>query len=380
MEVFNISSFKKNNHVKKIRIFARICFACYLVVYGYFHITDYAVAPLKRTMSYVTLAHKSKNSSVQIDINVNNDTKIYSFGSGIVSLDTDFASFINLIGTSEADIALGYTSPNIAFGKNQAVIYNLGSTDYLIANSFGILSENKTNARILGLYADDISENYAIITDDTGFNNVLRVYNANSNEIFKWSTSTYSIIKATLYGDMLSVLAIKQEGLDFKSYLISFNLKSDIPLFEYEFVGDMPIDMHIFEDRNIAVIFDNKITYVNKSGEHEKTTENLALKSYNLNSHHNMTYATNNFDDTYTLTIVDTKGAVQATTTIYEKVNSITKTNRYIYVLTQNTLYKYDYYFNLIETAYTEVNILNIIAFSNDMVYAVYSNELKKLF
>lgn len=382
MQIHNLKSIKKNrlSGIKKVRSFLRVFYAVLIIIYAISHFQDYGIASLKRATSYLTLAHKSKASSVQINIDVNTDTSIHSFGTGLVSINTDFASFINLVGLSEADIPLGYSSPNIEFGKNQAIIYDIGQNDYIIANSFGVLSEHETSARILSVAVDDINENYAIVTDDTGYNSVLRVYNVRNNEIFKWSTSSYNIIRSSLYKDILATLCIKQDGINFISYLIVFDISSGEMLYEYPFADDFPIDMHIFENSNICVIFQNKLQFITKTGQLSNSSEHLALKSYNLDSHHNIIYATNNFDDTYSLCVADSTGKEISSKKLYEKINSIDLTPKYIYVLTNNTLYKYDYFLNLIDTEYTEVNILKVITFANDVVYAVYSDEMVKLF
>lgn len=328
----------------------------------------------------MSLAHMPKSSNETIGLSMLNSSQIHSFGAGIVSLNNDFSTFYNLLGEVQTAIPLGYANPKIAFGKNQALVYDIGSNDYLIANSFGILSNHETDSRILSVSVDNETESYAIVTDDAGYNSSLRIYNVHNNEIFKWSTSTYNVLKTELFNNKVATISLKQDGLNLKSYLIVFDTKTGEQKFEYEFTNKFPIDLHIFPDESICVVFQNGFEFFDKNGTFVKNIDTISLQSYNFDTNHKIAYAVNNFDDTYGVYLMDSKGNVESSVTLQDKVTSLNLTSKYVYILAQNTLYKYDMYFNLIDFEYTEVNIINVIAYPNDTIYAVYSNEMQKLF
>lgn len=380
MRIYDLESIKrkKSANVKWIRRIMHVFFIVFVFAYIYNYYDSYTLDSLKRTASYISLAHKSDVSEVTIDVSTKNSSKTYAFGSGIINVDDDFATFFNLAGEIDSEIAINYQNPNVALGKNHAIIYDLGFYNLAIANSYGALYKMETQYRILGMGIDD-NENYVIITDEMGYIGSVATFNSKNEQTFKWSTSTYNVINAKIDGNNLLTMNMYQDGINFKSNVILFDISKGESIFEYAFDDQFPIDAHIFPNGNICVVFQNQITFLSSTGAHIKDISNIALKAYNIDNEHNIIYVEDNFDNTYTLKLYDKTATLIATHTFEDSVEKIEVTSNYIYILTSEKLYKYDFYFNLIKEEQVQVGVFDILCFENNTIYAVYSDKLIRI-
>lgn len=368
MAVININDFKKNRSAK-LRDFKKILwiiFIAYMFAYAINHYQDYTVASLQRTFSYISYVNNEGAITDDILVDIDRTTLYDIFSNGVVTFDRDILTYTNPVSKVDAELSYAYQNSDMAVGTNIVIVFDRQGTEYSVSNNYGEIYLGKTTSPILNIVVAK-NDNYVIITDEASYIGAITVFDANNKEIFKWSTSTYNVVSASIddKGEKLMALCIFQENTQIKSSAILFDIKNGEIIQTKTFINEIPIQSKFLDNGNFVILCRDLICILNDDFDiiYEEPSNNLS--AYNFDSSHNILYAKDNGAN-IEITIVDKNGNIVSTKNLSETIKAYSMSNDIIYILTTDFVYKFD----------LELNLLDEIKVENTMMKIIYKNEL----
>lgn len=378
MDIYDISDYRQSKY-HKMRILRKllyIIFGLYIIVYFSVHYQDYSIQSLKRTLTYLSIAHTQDSIGENIFVEIDRYTDYGIFQNGVATLNRDILTYTNPASQTDIEIPYSYQNSSMRIGRDSVIIFDRQGYEFSVSNSFGVRFSAITSSPIIDISISD-NDYYAIITDETAYISAVTVFNDKNSQIFKWSTSTYNVVCARIddNAEKMVALCIQQENQ--KATAIVFDIKNSQISNQVEFSDKMPIDAKFLDNGNFAIIFSDNINILDKDLNVLFDDYTLNLQAYNIQNGHNILYAID--DDIGTeVILVNSNGKEQARVTLDFVIKSFLVSNDAVYILTSDYVYKFNHDLHQVEQIYTESSILSIIY--NNYIYGVYNDRIARLF
>ncbi|MFI3115720.1 MAG: DUF5711 family protein [Clostridia bacterium] len=380
MAIINLNDYKKSRGAKlrDIKKVLWIVFFIYVAMYASNHYKDYSVQSLQRTFSYISFVNSEGNINDDIFVDIERTTLYDIFESGVVLLKRDILTYINPASKENAEISYVYQNSDMSVGTNKVVVFDRKGTDYSVSNSYGQVYFGKTSSPIINITMTK-DDNYVIITDETSYISAITVYDNNNKEIFKWSTSKYNVVSATLdeKTEKLVALCIYQEDTQIKTAVVSFDIKNGEIDKSIDFVHEIPIQAKYFSNGNIAIICRDLVCVIDENFDIIYKDEANNLSAYNFDSSHNMLYAKDN-GASVEINVVDSEGELKSSKNFDFTIKAYSMSNNAVYILTAEKVYKYNLELELEAETLVDASMLKIIY--KDALYGVYQDRIVRLF
>ena len=160
-------------------------------------------------------------------------TAVQPMSGSFVAMDEDACAVYSLGGTRLASIQSGYARPALAAGRNRFVLYNRSGNELRVeSRTQNLYTKQMENSIFLCAVADN--GNLAVVTEDISAMAKLLVYNANMEEVLRWSMSSNdgTPLRMAFSPDSrkLAAAAVTASGGQMMTNLYLINLASGDPV------------------------------------------------------------------------------------------------------------------------------------------------------
>ena len=164
---------------------------------------------------------------------LDNLTAVQPMSGSFVAMDEDACAVYSLGGTRLASIQSGYARPALAAGRNRFVLYNRSGNELRVeSRTQNLYTKQMENSIFLCAVADN--GNLAVVTEDISAMAKLLVYNANMEEVLRWSMSSNdgTPLRMAFSPDSrkLAAAAVTASGGQMMTNLYLINLASGDPV------------------------------------------------------------------------------------------------------------------------------------------------------
>lgn len=184
---------------------------------------------------------------------------------------------------------LKFSKPTMAVNESHAVIYDLGGTGYRIDNVSETKYEGNTDGNIL---TADINSGgtYALVTEKSGYNSKLTVYNNDNTQKFAYYFADYYIDSVSLNESgnkaVLSGISSQNGAIISAVYVLEFTREE--PVAKLEFNDNLICKVSFMNNGNIAAVGDSASYLINSNYQDKseylydgKTLTSVAADRYN---------------------------------------------------------------------------------------------------
>lgn len=387
IEEENIEKAKKP--IKK-RIILIIIAAIIVLIAVFLIINRRHLAPLKFS-EWISdsFARIGSGEGYPYDINSNSVNDIAAFNKDTVVL-TDSSLIILTPSSKEVtNRQISYSNPIIKTSIDRLLIYDVGGNGFSVHNRSSVLFEGTTKYAISTCVMGDYG-NFAIATRDEVHSGSVTFYSYKFKEEFKWNSGNSYIISLALSPDGSYGAAATLNAESGKAYstVYIFNFETEEVLsykYDNSIIGSMVFD----KDNRLSLIGDNGLTVIYALTKDEAGDENhsivgtLSLISCGNGSAIATISKVYENNDIYSLNYVNHKREAKFTQTIEEKVTDVYATDKNCVVLTDKTIFIYDYEGNIVSTVLisdlgADSNVTDILMCKSEL-YALTSTKLLKI-
>lgn len=270
--------------IKKIRYAVIIILILFICVFVVLNKDEINMDNFKRIMAQFDFAFSTSSSvSDKVDFNAQSTNKYSVYKNGFVSLTEEGLKIYDKTNNMLFNYKKNFSNPVLLTSKKYCLCYDFGSTGLYVTNSFANVFE-KTFAGNISFAVLNDDGYFAVITKESGYKSVMRVYSNNLEEQLTVSLSEKYIVYASLSENSKSIA------------YITLSTKSGEPVYEVNllmldkespnFTVAMPESIVgiNFVNGNINVIGKNNMFLLNSddgSIKKEYSYEGRTLKSFN---------------------------------------------------------------------------------------------------
>ena len=192
------------------------------------------------------------------------------FESGLAYADSDALFLARPGGAVTMTYSLGYASPVVEAANHYVLVYDRGGMEAILTNSAAPTAELTLASPILtGSIGRD--GHFVLVTDEQGYRTAVTVYSTDGEEVFKYQSSEYYIVSASLSpdGETLAVLAFEQNGVALDSHVQFYNVSSGELIANATLTDALGIQLCYLENGTAAVLCDDGLYLVPRRGEAE---------------------------------------------------------------------------------------------------------------
>ncbi len=182
----------------------------------------------------------------------------------------------------------GFARPVMKISGNNALVYDLGSTGFIVADNTRVLqTKDADNNIFLADIASDMS--YALVTEESGYNAKLCAYTAENKIRYSYSFSECYITSMALRPDgdgavVCGITADKGSSVNI-IYLVDFSKEE--PVAKHTVSGDLLFDCD-FLSKNSACVIGSDASYIINGGKFSNLTKKsysqMTLTAYDINT------------------------------------------------------------------------------------------------
>ena len=318
-------------------------------------------------------------------VNSNSVKDIASFNKDSAILTDSSLIILNPSSKEITNRQLTYSNPVMKTSNDRVLVYDIGGNNFSIHNRSSELFEGETEQAISVCAIGDYG-NFAIATRDEIYSGVVTFYSYKFTETFQWNSGNSYIIALALSpdGDYGAAVTLNAQVGNAYSTVYIFDFETEeVSSYNYE---DTVIGNIAFGKNNcLSLIGDNGIIVLNTLNKKENDNSYDVTGSLSLISCDNgnavatiaKIYQNN---DIYTLRYVNHKYKTEFSSTIEEKVYDIYANEKLCAVLTETSIYLYNYKGELISTVLinslgADSNIQKILLCKSEL-YALTSSKI----
>ena len=221
---------------------------------------EYAVAGLRQHEGDITTIHYENGTF--------SDAALFEAGLAYVDNDSLFLARPGSVTTMRH--TLGYSSPVVETSDDYVLVYDRAGTSAVLTNAAAPVAELTLSSSIItGTLGQ--GGHFVLVTDEQGYRTAVAVYDTAGKEVFKYQSSEYYIITASLSPDEkeLAVLAFRQDGVTLTTHVLFYDvsdgeLDADVPLEDA-----MGMTLCYPSGSTAAVLCDDGLYLVSRGGEAE---------------------------------------------------------------------------------------------------------------
>ena len=166
--------------------------------------------------------------------------------------------------------SLGYASPVVESSTDYALVYDRGGTKAALVNSAAPTAELELSSPILtGSLGRD--GHFVLVTDEQGYRSSVTVFSSDGKEVFKYQSSEYYIVAASLSPDSstLAVLAFQQNGASLDSHVLFYDVAGGDLNADAALTDSLGMELCYLENGTAAVLCDDGLYLVRRGGDAE---------------------------------------------------------------------------------------------------------------
>lgn len=255
-------------------------------------------------------------------------------------------------GKEKQEMNHGYFNPSMDCNENFCLLFDIGSTQFKLLHSGGVLYEKTTENKIL--FGRVASNGYsAIVTEDERYQCRLTIYNKNGNEIFRWYAAE-GIVTALSFnsgenGCMVTTLNT-EKGIPVTTlYGLSFSKSNE--LYHTAISNIMAIAVAQIGNR-IHVIGDSEMVVLNMKGNQLKTfsyPDHLKQAAFPSNQY-TVLLLGENIKSNNTVLVLDTNGQKVSSRDFEDDIRKIDCDSHHVVLLTREQILTLDIKLNTKKT------------------------------
>jgi len=237
--------------------------------------------------------------------------------------------------------------PALSVGKNLAVAYDVGGTDYYVFNEEEILLRGEYEADMPLISADINEDDYlAVVAGKSGFKGAVNVYDAELELIFEFNSSSRFLGDGAVFGGgkRVAAVALEQENATFVSTVVIYKTNATEEAAACKITDGLVLDITADGD-TVCAVTDRSVVFIDDNGTMTGTYsyEGKFLRGYSLGGDGYATVLLNHYKSgsMATLVTVNEKGEVADSLDINEEVLSVSAAGRYVAVLYADRLVIY---------------------------------------
>ncbi len=182
----------------------------------------------------------------------------------------------------------GYARPVMKVTDSYSLVYDLGSTGFMIADSSRVIYSSDAEYNIyLADVADDMS--YALVTEESGYNACLSAYTADHKIRYSYSFSEYYITSMALSpdGSGAVICGISAEKGSSVSVVYVVDFSKEEPVVKHLITGDILFDCDYLSRNSVCAIGSTSAYVANGSkfgNLNKKSYSQMTLTAYDINT------------------------------------------------------------------------------------------------
>ena len=313
----------------------------------------------------------------------NSVVDIVPFGSGIAVIRSDMLVVLSKSGKVLLSVRHNYPTPAIDINNGRAILFDRGGTRYtVIGRTQILLEETQTSDKILDARMASDGK-FAIAVTAKDVKSVLSVYNTSFEEIFRWKCVSEYITDID-FSDNAGKAAVTVTGVKSAnpySRLVMFDFKKSEPLMQKDFDSMMLFSVNV-SGTVTTVTGDSYVCSLKKDGEiiSEKSFSGDVLKSFSTEENGRSSYVLLKYGNERDAVICShgKKGKVDFEISTNEKISNISRSNRYICVLTGDMILTYNNNGICVNENSVSETVRDICV-SGSTLYILYSDRIEKI-
>jgi len=170
-------------------------------------------------------------------------------------------------GSELLSLQLGFSRPALAVGDTYVAAYDRGNKSIIITGQTSLVDTIEEEGGIISVDQNDAGF-LAVTRDDDYYRSVVNVYDNSQNLIYQWKTSDYYLLRAVLSPDSkhIAVAALTQDGGEFQSKIIFFDLSREEFGASYVMDGSLATNMYFLDNEKLCIIGDNRAAVIDTLG------------------------------------------------------------------------------------------------------------------
>lgn len=204
----------------------------------------------------------------------------YASDTGFICLDSE--------GNEKFSAQHGFAHPVMKTGGNTAMVYDLGSTGFIIADNTKVLHSKDAERNIfLGDIASDMS--YALVTEESGYNAKLSAYTQEHKVRYTYSFTECYITSMALSpdGEGAVVCGITAENGSQVNIIYLVDFSKEEPVAKHTVAGDLIFDCDYLSKNSVCLIGSEASYVINGSrfsNLTKKSYSQMTLTAYDINT------------------------------------------------------------------------------------------------
>ena len=281
---------------KRVRLVGTLRMACgWLLIVGtlLFLVTNYRLFSPTSIRSFVEYAaaglQQREGDITTISYESGTFTDGALFQAGLAYADSDALYLARPGSVTTMKYSLGYSSPVVEASDDYVLVYDRGGTKAALTNSAAPTAELELSSSILtGSIGQD--GRFVLVTDESGYRTAVTIYSTSGEEVFKYQSSEYYIVSASLSpdGKTLAVLAFLQNGVALDSHVLFYNVSSGELSADATLPDALGIQLCYVENGTAAVLCDDGLYLVSRSGSAEHALTVASSDLITIASHDNV--------------------------------------------------------------------------------------------
>ncbi len=237
--------------------------------------------------------------------------------------------------------------PALSVGKNLAVAYDVGGTDYYVFNEEEILLRGEYEADMPIISAELNEDDYlSMVVGKSGYKGAVNVYNADLELIFEFNSSSRFLSDGAVFGGgkRMAAVALEQENATFVSTVLIYKTNATEEEASCKITDGLVLDLATDGDM-ASIVTDKSLVFIDDGGTVTGSYDYAGkfLRGYALGGSGYAAVLLNHYKSgsMATLATVNEKGEVLGSLDINEEVLSVSAAGRYVAVLYADRLVVY---------------------------------------
>lgn len=257
----------------------------------------------------------------------------------------------------------GFSEPCLAGDGKYAVLYDFGTVNYKIYNSYTELYSGQTEYPIYGCTVNKNGDCTFIEVTPSGRSRV-SLYNSDFSEIGYVETSGFAVAAASNGDKILAVLTLSTEGGSNRSRLTIHSLSTGTSLKEYTFEDVYPIGCRFVSPTKVVAILNTKTVFAGSEDMYYTEVTHASPKMFD----HTENRIALLHDGA--LTVIDLDGNIILSEKLSGRCSSVSITEEAVFVLGADTITRYRFSDGSVLAKPTDGDSVKIIASSENHLIA----------
>ena len=333
---------------------------------------------LMRFMEISSTTYNKNQNYRKIVYSTDTEITFSGFRGDFVVANSSALNIYNLSGNNILSEFNYINNPVIKSSEKYLLVYDLGGYNYAIFNSFSKLYEETTEYPITGAAISD-DGTYVIVTQTQEYRSAIYVYDDGFRYVGRM-LSNKLIMDIDIKKDGSEILiasAYNEEG-DFYTEIMTWNPRVADEIKKFQVNDLMPVSAGYNSNGGCNIICDNRILFCDNNFELAGTymyKNKVPERGFSGYEYACLVFPKNLIGDNYELIVFDNFGNTIGGADIKGKIIKTVPYENYLFVLTSDTVYKYDISSGVHYSSEVEKNALDLIIINDEAIILCYQGR-----